>query len=338
MNPYSVLGVEKNISQNELKQIYRKLVLQHHPDKGGDAKIFSDIREAYIQIKQTNKPTDDNKTTYQQRYSTIDVLKSFLYTQINKEFKDLYLTLDEMYTGKIIQINLTKFVHCRECSSIICKTCNGLGKIHNSVNMFGISQTISTKCTACFGDGFTRVCSECDGSGELPENTIYKLKIKKGCQDGDKYGVENNSIVFVIKQTKHPRFMRNENDLILYKSISLFEALTCTKVTCKHLNSKNYIFRTDKTIQNDSIYKLPNLGMPNKKTNEYGNLYIKFNIILPDKHFSEKEKMKLKPILDVNSIFTNVKDNIGYCEKVMLQSNEDMLDKNLVRFIRLNIC
>lgn len=35
---YKTLGVDKNASKEEIKQAFRKLAHQHHPDKGGDEK------------------------------------------------------------------------------------------------------------------------------------------------------------------------------------------------------------------------------------------------------------------------------------------------------------
>ena len=44
---YSILGVEKTASREEIKKAFRKLAHTHHPDKGGDEKKFKEINEAY---------------------------------------------------------------------------------------------------------------------------------------------------------------------------------------------------------------------------------------------------------------------------------------------------
>jgi len=47
MNPYQELGLAPNCSQDEIKQQYRALAHQHHPDRGGDAERFKRISLAY---------------------------------------------------------------------------------------------------------------------------------------------------------------------------------------------------------------------------------------------------------------------------------------------------
>jgi molecular chaperone DnaJ len=45
---YKLLGVEKNATQDEIKKAFKKLAMQHHPDRqGGDEKKFKEINEAY---------------------------------------------------------------------------------------------------------------------------------------------------------------------------------------------------------------------------------------------------------------------------------------------------
>ena len=50
-----MLGINKNASKEEIKQAFRKLAHQHHPDKGGDEKKFKEINEAYSILSNDEK-------------------------------------------------------------------------------------------------------------------------------------------------------------------------------------------------------------------------------------------------------------------------------------------
>lgn len=52
---YKVLGVSKTATSDELKKAYRKLALEHHPDRGGDDKEFKKINEAYQVLSDPQK-------------------------------------------------------------------------------------------------------------------------------------------------------------------------------------------------------------------------------------------------------------------------------------------
>ncbi len=53
---YKILGVEKNASQDEIKKAFRKLALEHHPDKnGGKDDKFKEINEAYTTLSDAKK-------------------------------------------------------------------------------------------------------------------------------------------------------------------------------------------------------------------------------------------------------------------------------------------
>ena len=49
-DPYKTLGIPYGSSKEEAKKAFRILAHKHHPDKGGDAKKFSEINQAYQQI------------------------------------------------------------------------------------------------------------------------------------------------------------------------------------------------------------------------------------------------------------------------------------------------
>ncbi len=50
MNPYKILGVTDQATDEEVKQAYRAKAAKYHPDAGGDAWVFAQVREAYDQI------------------------------------------------------------------------------------------------------------------------------------------------------------------------------------------------------------------------------------------------------------------------------------------------
>jgi DnaJ-class molecular chaperone len=46
-NHYGVIGVARDANEDDIKRVYRKLVIQVHPDKGGDGEAFRKVNEAY---------------------------------------------------------------------------------------------------------------------------------------------------------------------------------------------------------------------------------------------------------------------------------------------------
>jgi len=47
LNLYKILGLKRTATTNQIKQAYRRLVMKHHPDRGGDAEDFKPIQEAH---------------------------------------------------------------------------------------------------------------------------------------------------------------------------------------------------------------------------------------------------------------------------------------------------
>ncbi len=52
---YEVLGVSKSASADEIKKGFRRLAIEHHPDRGGDEEKFKELNEAYEVLKDDSK-------------------------------------------------------------------------------------------------------------------------------------------------------------------------------------------------------------------------------------------------------------------------------------------
>lgn len=55
MDPYEVLGVSKDASHDEIKKAYKNRVKATHPDKGGDADAFAQVKSAAVVLLDPEK-------------------------------------------------------------------------------------------------------------------------------------------------------------------------------------------------------------------------------------------------------------------------------------------
>jgi len=219
---YEVLGVSRTCSEAELKVAYRKLAMQHHPDRNpGDKDCehkFKEVSEAYDVLK------DGDKRAAYDRFGHAafehggpggahgfgaDFASTF-----SDIFEDLFgmggarrrgqgrergadlrynmeISLEEAFTGKTAQIRIPTSVTCEACSGSgakagskpkQCATCGGAGKIRHAQGFFTLERT----CPACQGRGqvIENPCPSCAGSGRVTRERTLSVNIPAGVEDG----------------------------------------------------------------------------------------------------------------------------------------------------------
>jgi len=55
MDHYNTLGVPRDADHDTIKKAYRKLAMEHHPDRGGDVSKFQEITNAYETLSDPDK-------------------------------------------------------------------------------------------------------------------------------------------------------------------------------------------------------------------------------------------------------------------------------------------
>ena len=218
---YEILGLSREASQDDIRRSFRKLAMEHHPDRvtdpaqkdASEAK-FKRIAAAYEVLSDTEK-----KAKYDQ-YGSVgafaqgtgfegfdfggfgDIFDAFfggrraagpirggdLRIQIELDFEEAVFGCEE-------EIRASRLEHCTICGGsggepgtqrVACTVCGGSGEIRRTQsNVFGRFVNVAP-CEPCEGEGavIEHPCNSCGGIGREQRNRRLKVKIPAGVTDG----------------------------------------------------------------------------------------------------------------------------------------------------------
>jgi DnaJ-class molecular chaperone len=222
------------------------------------------------------------------------------------------ITLEEAYLGGTKPFEYAVRETCKICfgtgsanpaAQHKCGSCQGKGirlVIQRMGNM--VLQTQQT-CDECKGEGTTikDKCKECNGEKVKYNTKTKNIDIDKGVPDGHRYSfygegdeypeVDTGDLIIEIFIEKHKDFIRKGADLIYKTEITLLQALTGFSFIINHLNGKKILIKSkeDEIIKPGVLKTVHELGMPfNNAPYKFGNLYLEFDLIFPDKLESDQ--------------------------------------------------
>jgi molecular chaperone DnaJ len=214
--------VERGAGEQEIKSAYRKLAMQHHPDRNpGDAAAeerFKEASEAYSVL------ADGDKRAAYDRYGHAgvnsggggfneavfhdfhDILGDFFgfdifggrggqrRTRVQRGAdlrEDLNLEFEEAVFGTEASVNVRRHETCEDCrgagtapgkAPVTCRTCAGHGQVRHQQGFFSIART----CSTCQGLGqvITDPCVKCKGHGRVLRQRVVEAKVPAGVEDG----------------------------------------------------------------------------------------------------------------------------------------------------------
>lgn len=219
---YEVLGISRNASEEDIKRAFRKLALEHHPDRNkqeGAAERFKEVNEAYQIL------ADPSKRSEYDRYGHVglgsngargfegfenvggfgDIFDAFFGGTSSRtrssarQGSDLQYALaidfKEAVFGAEKEIEIKRTEVCATCrgtrsetgtSPEVCPNCGGTGQIRrDQESIFGQFMQVMP-CGSCRGEGrvITSPCSACSGSGREVRNRKLVVSIPAGIETG----------------------------------------------------------------------------------------------------------------------------------------------------------
>jgi len=88
---YNILGLESGADDGAIRQAYKKLAMQHHPDRGGDAGRFQEIQEAYSILTDPERKAQWEQQKTAQQFNQGPFNFSFNFGQdLNDIFRDFH--------------------------------------------------------------------------------------------------------------------------------------------------------------------------------------------------------------------------------------------------------
>ena len=216
---YEVLGVAKDVGDDELKKAYRKLAMKLHPDRNpGDAAAeekFKEANEAYEVLSDPQKREIYNRYGHEGLRGAGGGGAGFgagFADIFGDVFSDIFggggragprrgadlrytmeLSLEQAVFGTTENIRIPTVEDCDTCHghgtadgkpARECSTCRGSGQVRVQQGFFVLQQS----CPACRGRGttITDPCKTCRGAGKLRGEKTLEVKIPAGVDTGDR--------------------------------------------------------------------------------------------------------------------------------------------------------
>lgn len=98
-------------------------------------------------------------------------------------------------------------------------------------------------------------------------------------------------LVFILDERPHPRFERRNADLYTTLHINLKQALLGSTVSVKGINGQTFSLPLNGVSKNGRKLRVGGEGMPDRKTNRRGDLYVTIEVDMPEKLTEETKRL-----------------------------------------------
>lgn len=270
MDYYTILGVERTATQDEIKRAYRRLAKAHHPDSGGDAEKFKQINEAYSTIG------DEQKRREYDRGPRISANDFSFHTQDSQAFQDFFHNIFGASAG---------FHHSQYAPP--------RNKDLRATIEVDVESVISAqRRTLHLKTGRSERTVEVDIPAGVNDGATIRYRgfgqdILTQAPPGD--------LVVTIRVRDTERFRRIGADVHSRIAVDAIDAIVGTTVEFEGIDGSKLNVYVPAGAQHGQMLRLMHRGLPVYNSDQRGHLYLQVTIVIP-RGLSDEQKNVLRQL------------------------------------------
>jgi DnaJ-class molecular chaperone len=277
---YNILGVARNATEREIKQAYRKLARQLHPDvnpgdKSAEEK-FKQVNEAYEVLSDKEKRRKYDKYGDQWQYADqFEQAQRQQRQNFSQGGQRVYFSQEDM--GGIFDDLLRGF--------------GGRAGRPQPRKGRDIEFPLEVTLEEAYS-GTSRTLNMADGKR-------LEVKIPAGVKDGSRvrisgkgaegYGGVKGDLYLMTSVKPHPKFRRHGDDLYTDVAVPLTVAVLSGEVKVNTVKGSQLSLKIPPETQNGRTFRLKGQGMPHLGNSSRGDLLARVKVVLPT-NLSDEEK------------------------------------------------
>jgi len=266
MDLYTVLGVPRTASSEEIKKAYKKQAMKHHPDRGGDPDQFRKVTEAYDVLSNSDKRAayDNPQPGFSFRSEDFARGNPFAGTPFEHVFR-------QTQTPRNRDIQMP--VNCTLKDVI-----TGNSYVVNYQLSTGRIETVTI---------------------EVPAGAKHGDKIQyEGLGDEGNRNYPRGNLIIHIKVQKQKNWQRDGDNLITKKLVNLFDFLTGGVIIVNTIDNKVVRLNIPQGTKPGTTFSITGYGIPNINSGRRGDIYVKLEAKVPkvsdERLLEEIENLKKK--------------------------------------------
>jgi len=279
---YNILGVSRSATESEIKQAYRKLARQHHPDVNpGDKSAeerFKQINEAYEVLSDKEKRRKYDKYgdqwQYADQFEKVRQQSGWNFSpgggRVYFSEEDVGSIFDDLFRGFGARAGRPQPRKGRDIE-------------------FPLEVTLEEAYS-----GTTRTLNMADGKRlevKIPPGVKEGSRVRISGKGAEGYGGVKGDLYLVTSVRPHRRFHRHGDDLYVDVSVPLAVAMLGGEAKVDTPKGSKLSLKIPPETQNGRTFRLKGQGMPHLGNSSKGDLLARVKVVLPTKLTEEEREL-----------------------------------------------